>query len=175
MTEATTAEAFVAASRAHLLEEYIPKIRRCLDELDDEGVWWRPNPASNAVGNLVLHLCGNATQWILHGVLGEPDVRRRDAEFAASAGEKPSARLSVAANDLGRGFDQLVAACSADAEFLAGRRTIQGMDVSVLEAVYHVVEHFAQHTGQIIYITKLRTAGDLGFWEVQDGVAKPNW
>jgi hypothetical protein len=34
----------------------------------------------------------------------------------------------------------------------------------VLEAVAHVVEHFAQHTGQIILLTKHATGEDLGFY-----------
>ena len=60
-------------------------------------------------------------------------------------------------------------------DLLEERRTIQGMDVSVMEAIYHVVEHFSQHTGQIIYVTKARTEGDLSFWQVEGGVARPNW
>jgi hypothetical protein len=46
---------------------------------------------------------------------------------------------------------------------LAESVTIQGYDVTVLQAVYHVVEHFSGHTGQIIFATKLLTGKDLGF------------
>ena len=60
-------------------------------------------------------------------------------------------------------------------EDLLAARTIQGMDTTVLDALYHVVEHFSTHTGQIIYLTKLRTGEDLGFWEVRDGKATPRW
>jgi hypothetical protein len=58
---------------------------------------------------------------------------------------------------------------------LLERRVIQGMDVLVLDALYHVVEHFSTHTGQIIYLAKLRTGRDLGFWEIEDGKAIPRW
>ena len=33
-------------------------------------------------------------------------------------------------------------------ETLLTRRAIQGYDVTVLQAIYHVVEHFSMHTGQ---------------------------
>jgi hypothetical protein len=36
--------------------------------------------------------------------------------------------------------------------------------VTKLEAVYHVVEHFSMHTGQIIFATKLLTGEDMGFY-----------
>jgi hypothetical protein len=47
---------------------------------------------------------------------------------------------------------------------LADRVRIQGYDVTVLEAIYRVVEHFAQHTGQIIFVTKALTGEDLGYY-----------
>jgi DinB superfamily len=37
----------------------------------------------------------------------------------------------------------------------------QGRDVSVLEAIYQVVGHVQQHTGQIILVTKQMLAADL--------------
>jgi hypothetical protein len=41
---------------------------------------------------------------------------------------------------------------------------VQHYDVTVLEAIYHVVEHFSGHTGQIIFATKMMTGPDLGFY-----------
>src|SRR5690606_20082223 len=78
---------FVTTSRAYLTDEYGPKIRRCLALLDDEQIWWRPNEQVNSIGNLVLHLCGNIRQYVVSGVGGEDDVRRRDDEFAARGGQ----------------------------------------------------------------------------------------
>ena len=43
-------------------------------------------------------------------------------------------------------------------------RRIQGYEVTVLHAIYHVVEHLAEHTGQIIWATKGLTGEDLGFY-----------
>src|ERR1700756_1264713 len=63
-------------------ERYLPRIVGCLEQLSDEEIWWRPNEASNAIGNLVLHVCGNMRQWIISGLGGAADLRERDKEFA---------------------------------------------------------------------------------------------
>src|ERR687896_1755143 len=75
-------KAFIAQSRSLLLEDYLVKIERCLALLSDEQIWWRANPQSNSIGNLLLHLSGNVRQWIVVGLAGSPDKRDRDAEFA---------------------------------------------------------------------------------------------
>ena len=57
---------------------------------------------------------------------------------------------------------------------LLERRSIQGRDTTVFEAVYHVVEHFAGHTGQIIWIAKASARpGGVKFYEDGDGIATP--
>jgi len=50
------------------------------------------------------------------------------------------------------------------AERLAEVITVQKYDVTVLEAILHVVVHFGEHTGQIIFATKMLTGEDLGFY-----------
>jgi uncharacterized damage-inducible protein DinB len=50
------------------------------------------------------------------------------------------------------------------AERLTERVTIQKYEQPVLEAIYHVVEHFSMHTGQIQFATKMLTGEDLGFY-----------
>src|SRR5262249_45454044 len=77
---------FVDRSRAYLTDEYRIKIRRAVESLPPNALWWRPNEESNSVGNLVLHLAGNVRQWIVSGVGGARDVRDRAAEFAAREG-----------------------------------------------------------------------------------------
>ena len=79
MTQPT--DEFLLISRRYLRGDYLPKILVCLDMLTDEDVWWRMNEASNSIGNLVLHLCGNARQWIVAGVGGASDIRKRQTEF----------------------------------------------------------------------------------------------
>src|SRR5438034_10236639 len=77
-----TGQEFIARSRHHLIDDFLPKLERCLERLTDDQVWWRANEQSNSIGNLVLHLCGNARQWIVCGVGDGTDGRDRDAEFA---------------------------------------------------------------------------------------------
>lgn len=168
------ARAFIDHSRALLTGDYyLGRIRRALDPLTNDDIWWRPNEAANSIGNLLLHLAGNARQWIVSGVGGEPDVRRRAEEFAA--------RESAAAGDLLEHLADALAAIDIvlariEPATLAERCNIQGQDVTVLEAIYHVVEHFAMHTGQILYIAKLRTAADLRLYRVDGrGVAERDW
>ena len=74
-------QAFLNRASGYLLGDYLPKIERCLEKLSDEQIWWRANEESNSIGNLILHLCGNARQWIVCGVGSAPDARNRDAEF----------------------------------------------------------------------------------------------
>src|SRR5829696_8403418 len=81
MTADSVSRAFIHRAIHFLSGEYLPKIERCLEQLNDEQIWWRSNAESNSIGNLVLHLCGNARQWIVCGVGSAPDARNRDAEF----------------------------------------------------------------------------------------------
>src|SRR3954471_5801188 len=74
--------AFLRQARFRLLDDYLVKITRAVAELTDEQMWWHPNAASNSIGNLILHLCGNARQWIVAGVGGATDTRDRATEFA---------------------------------------------------------------------------------------------
>jgi uncharacterized damage-inducible protein DinB len=146
---------------ADKLQELAPRIEACLGQLSEEQVWARGQENENAVGNLVLHLCGNVRQWIVSSIGGEPDRRDRDSEFAAHGG-RSKAQL---AEQLRATVAEAVAVIRAvPADRLSERRVIQGYDESVLGAIYHVVEHFSMHTGQIIFITKMLTSADLGFY-----------
>ena len=159
-------ELFVRKSRALLVSDYLPKIDRSLTPLEEEDVWWRPNPASNSIGNLMLHLAGNVTQWIIGGVGGRPHVRMRQQEFDERT-PFPKTDLLSRLSAVVAEADEIIG--GLDETTLAERRQIQRYDVSVLEAVYHVVEHFGMHTGQIILISKARSAKDLALWEPPAG------
>jgi hypothetical protein len=136
------------------------RIETCLEMLDEEKIWARGGENENAVGNLVLHLCGNVRQWIVSGVGGRPDVRERDAEFAAHGGDP-----ALLAARLRQTVDEAVAVIEqVDPARFTERLLVQRYEVSVLEAIYSVVDHFSMHTGQIIFATKMLTGADLGFY-----------
>ena len=151
---------FVEASRK-TFAAWLPRVEKCLGQLTPEQIWWRGQDNANAVGNLVLHLCGNVRQWIVAGAGGAPDTRNRDAEFAQRE-PLAAAELLERLRTTVRDADEVLARL-AEAE-LTTRRRIQTYDVTVLEAVHHVTEHFALHSGQILYATKLLTGEDLGFY-----------
>jgi uncharacterized damage-inducible protein DinB len=145
----------VSCRRLNMMTECL---EACLRKLSYEQVWQRQGDYENAVGNLVLHLCGNARQWVMHGVGGALDVRVRDAEFRADGGMSGTELIAVFRST----FDEAKSVIAAvPAERLAERIIPQGRDVSVLEAIYQVVGHVQQHAGQIILLTKQMTAADL--------------
>ena len=144
------------------LAQLAGRIQDCLGRLTSEQIWARNSENENSVGNLVLHLCGNVGQWIGSGVGGKPDTRQRDAEFAARGNVPPSelsARLEKTISEAAGIIRNLPHAR------LLEETTIQKYDVTLMEAIYHVVEHFSEHTGQIIFATKLLTGHDLGYYK----------
>jgi uncharacterized damage-inducible protein DinB len=164
-------ESFLERSRYFLSNEYLPKIRLAIEPLSDDAIWWRANEASNSIGNLMLHLAGNIRQWIVSGIGGAADVRQRSTEFRARGGKDRTAllaHLTAAVDDV----DAVLAKLSPDE--LLSERQIQGRSVTVFEAVYHVVEHFSTHTGQIILLAKIHAGEKVKFYDDAD-LARPLW
>jgi uncharacterized damage-inducible protein DinB len=168
-SEAKLAALCVRQWRSRFEERYLPRIVGCLEQLSDEEIWWRPNAASNSVGNLVLHICGNMRQWIISGLGGAADVRERDKEFSergpitrAALREKLQRTVSEACDVLAR----------LRPSVLTRQYRIQEFDVSGYYAAAQVIEHVAYHLGQIIYVTKLKRAKDLGFTQLPSTASK---
>jgi hypothetical protein len=154
-------ELFLEFSRRKLFEQYWPRLRKAVEPLSDEQIWWRPNDASNSIGNLILHLNGNVWQWLVASFNRLEDKRDRPAEFNA-AGDLSAADLLAR---LGQTLDEAAKVLARlTEEELLGTWHIQGYTVSGLAAVYQVVEHFGLHYGQIVYITKMQEGRDLGFY-----------
>ena len=94
---------------------------------------------------------------------GEPDIRDRDSEFAARGGMQPADLAAKLRNTV---CDASIVIRKFPAARLGERKIIQKIyEVSMMEAIYHVLEHFAQHTGQIVFATKLLTGADLGYYK----------
>ena len=60
MPDANWGSALVAESKRRLFDESVRRIRKCLDQLTDDEIWYRPNTETVSIGNLVLHLL---TPW----------------------------------------------------------------------------------------------------------------
>ena len=166
------ADLFISRSRYWLTKEYPIKLRHCVNALPPGTVWARPNQSSNSIGNLLVHLTGNVTEWILGGVGGQSIRRDRASEFAQTDGAD-AGRLLDNLEVVLREADSVLARLTEDD--LERSIVIQGRDTSVLGAIYHVVEHFAMHTGQIILMTKIYAPGRVQFYEDADGLARPTW
>jgi uncharacterized damage-inducible protein DinB len=155
-----TGRAFLAISRQELAEMR-SRLRQAVTSLTPEQIWWRPNEHSNSVGNLLLHLDGNVSQWLLHALGGRPYERRRREEFAQRAA-LPAAGLLAALDQTLLQADALLAGLP-EAE-LRRVMTIQGYSVTGAMAIYHVITHFSMHYGQILYLVKMQQDRDLGFY-----------
>jgi uncharacterized damage-inducible protein DinB len=137
------------------------RIEDCVGRLNYEQIWTRNAENVNSIGNLILHLCGNVRQWIGFGVGNLADHRDRNSEFAARGGLQPAELIERSRMTVSEAIDIIG---NFDLGRLMERVTIQNMEVTRMEAIYQVVEHFAQHTGQIMFVTKMLTGDDLGYF-----------
>ena len=165
MTATNLTPLFVNFSRSKLLEEYWPRLRGCVESLPDDRVWWRPNEASNSIGNLILHLNGNVRQWLIAPFKRLEDTRHRPSEFSERQLVPAAALLEKLGATMSEASDILAQLTETD---LLATINIQGYTTTGLGAVYQVVEHFGMHYGQILFITKLVRGETLGFYPELD-------
>ena len=165
-------ELFLARSRYYLSGEYLPKIRKCIDALPPDAIWRRANESSNSIGNLLLHLAGNVRQWIVEGIGGKNVHRDRESEFSARDGTSGRELIENLERALAE-VDSVLAGLTA--RDLTRPCVVQDRDNSVLSAIYHVVEHFAMHTGQIVLLTKEYAPDSIHFYDDSAGTARPLW
>jgi len=163
---------FLQQAREYLSGDFLPKIEQSIQGLSVDEIWWRANEQSNSIGNLLLHLSGNLTQWIVIGLGGAADHRERQTEFDERRLLSKDELLNKLKETV-QNVDQVLAAF--DVEKLLQPFHIQDMEVIALEAIFHVVEHFSMHTGQIILIAKLLGNKDLRFYDFSTGVQVFNW
>ncbi len=148
-----------------IVEESIPRIKQCLELLDENEIWYKHNPNLNSPGVLILHLCGNVRQWILSGVCGLTDNRRREAEFQP---EFQPTKIELIAILDSLSDDLILYLPRIREEELTEIREVQCFEESVMSMLIHAVEHFSYHTGQIVYYTKWIKNVDTGFYAGMD-------
>lgn len=156
-----TERQLVAESKRRILSESIPRIQQCLDMLSHDQLWHRPGPVCNSIGNLIMHTCGNARQWLLSGISGAPDVRKRSEEFSpdvTSSKEDLIKLLESLHADLTIFFTTL------RLEDLLHQRKVQVFEETGLSILIHVIEHMSYHTGQITFYTKLLTGKQTNYY-----------
>jgi len=149
----------------HFISLNPPRIKICLDQLTEEEVWKKTNTQTNSIGNLILHLCGNITQYI-HSSLGkENDVRKRDLEFSIEGGFSKK-ELFEKINTVTLKAIKIIESQSVNT--LLQKRLVQGFEYTGIGIIIHVTEHYSYHVGQIAQYTKLLKNNNLGFYADYD-------
>ncbi|HET8645822.1 MAG TPA: DUF1572 family protein [Vicinamibacteria bacterium] len=149
--------------RRRLTQHFPDQVRACLDALADEELWWRPNESSNSVGNLVLHMCGSSRHFIGRGVGGSDYRRDRPGEFA-DRGPLPRPELL-------RVLEETVAETARVLDTLTPERLREttdrvGEEQTIQYLISRTSHHWAVHTGQIVYVTKMKNPAALSeLWE----------
>jgi uncharacterized damage-inducible protein DinB len=155
------AQEFIDQSISIIEKKNTPKIMKCLDELSEEQIWLRPNEVSNSIGNILLHLCGNITQYIISSLGDQPDIRERDKEFSAEGGYNKQELLNKLTHTLQQAVNVIK---NVDDAQLLKVHSVQGFNYSGIGIIVHVTEHYSHHTGQIIFWTKQLTGNAPGFY-----------
>jgi len=153
---------FIAETRK-TLETMRGKIVHCLNQLLDEDINSRAFEGANSIANLVIHLCGNVSQWIITPVGGDIIPRNRPGEFATDLWAWRDELIAKLNATMARA-DQVIAAVTP--ETIIAPRKVQGYDETVMGAIFHATTHFEGHTHQIVYITRARLGNRYVFkWE----------
>jgi uncharacterized damage-inducible protein DinB len=164
-TASAVGRALLVEAERRIFHENMPRLKKCLSILTEEEIWYRPNQQTVSVGNLVLHLCGNARQWITSGLGGAPDYRDRTAEFAEK-GPISTDKLMDKLSDVMAEVHEVIR--SIEPGSLLHSRRVQGFEESGLSILVHVIEHFSYHVGQITYYVKSLKNMDLKYYEGVD-------
>lgn len=140
-----------------------------LNQLSEEDIWKRPNNSSNSIGNLILHLCGNISQYAIASLGEIADTREREKEFEAVSGYSGDELLLKLRKTVEKAKRTMG---NASLDQLLKKRKVQGFVFSGIGIVMHVVEHYSYHTGQIAFWTKILKDKDLGFYDGIDLTVK---
>lgn len=143
------------------LKENQDKLKKVLTHLPTEELWWRPNAVSNSIGNLILHLCGNLTQYVLSGLGGQEDHRERSKEFEAK-GPIPASEVIHRLDEVLEKVYNIIS--TLDEAELMRVRPVQCYEESGIGILIHVTEHLSYHTGQIIYLIKWKEERPMDFY-----------
>ena len=155
-------ESIVGEVKRRIINESVPRIKKCLSKLSGEEIWQRPNRETVSVGNLVLHLCGNVSQWVLSGLGNVSDTRERDLEFSETGENISADELIKKMEDLMQKVTMVLDNLSPDD--LLKTRNVQGFQETGMAILIHVTEHFSYHTGQITYYVKASKNVDMNYY-----------
>ena len=101
---------------------------------------------------------------------GDLDTRDRAREFAARGSVNKGELVELLKSTLDEvcavlsGVENEIVSTNSDAPL---QRLVkpQGFEVTVFDSIFHVVDHFSYHTGQIIFAAKWLSEGSVGFYD----------
>jgi len=143
-----------------LLDQSMNKIRHCENQLGENQIWWRPDPAMNSIGNLLMHLAGNLRQWGVDPFTLASSRRDRESEFQSDV------RCPI--NELLASLSTVVEEAKEQWRHLAvgqlrKKVEIQGFEVTHMHAIVHASSHFVGHAHQIVTLTRLQLGANYKF------------
>jgi hypothetical protein len=145
---------------AHYLEEARRQFRGhkrlaegAMTQLRDEDFFVTVDPEANSVAILVKHLAGNMRSRFTDFLTsdGEKPDRFRDREFELN----PATTRADVMKWWEEGWSCVFAAIEAlKSEDVMRIVTVRGEPHTVLQAINRQIAHYAQHTGQIVFLSK---------------------
>lgn len=142
---------------AELLDQAMLKLKNCLQQIDEAQIWWRPEPSVNSIGNLCLHICGNLRQWGITPLSNVADTRERESEFSSDIRMAGCDLIQLLESTVKEAKELWLDLGGSKAESkLLEKTTIQGFDVSLMQAISHTSNHFVGHAHQVIMLTRMQ-------------------
>jgi len=138
--------------------------RKVIEQLTEEDLVWSPTPESNSIADLLAHISGAAHYWFDAAYFGAPLNDYMTIEFKRGLQMTKEQALEISK----KSYDSIIGVLemmkanperlleqpylnypSFDSAALNNRST-------VLQMLLHQFRHLPSHTGQIIYIAKMR-------------------
>ncbi|NTW55493.1 MAG: DinB family protein [Chlorobiaceae bacterium] len=141
------------------------RLAACIDMVEEDLLWVDFAPNLSSPGNLVLHLVGNLSQYVLRTLGGNPYLRERAKEFSL----KPEIDRDALKAMLREAVNQCIVIIGGlGEEDLLTIYTVQGNERSGYDILLQVSEHFSYHTGQFAWFCKYLFQGDIDFYRGRD-------
>lgn len=147
---------FLKISKHRVIDNYLPKIRQCLNVLNIEQLWEHEIHEANSIGGILLHICEQLSRH--------------------TAGYKQPGLVSAAGiedyfPDMKTSSDELLV--KIEQTFFAWSRAVDGFinaDTRAVDffSIYHLVEHTSYHLGQIVDRVQRKTG--VSFQFIQHGL-----
>ena len=141
----------------HFLQRINAKLDQVINGIEFPELNWRHFRISNTIGNLIKHITGSESFWIHHVVGGYKTNRDRPSEFEKNEFQIINLREEIdnvheITNNVLTNLtnEQLTEMYPMPPQWAAADQ-----NTTIHWCLMHVLEHTAQHIGQIFYIRKL--------------------